>query len=357
MSDDRTEKATPKRRSESRQEGQVSKSQDLSMAVTLTISFWVIFIFAPFMGEKLRDLTVSTLSNLDPHLVNKENFVGLFSNYVWATINILLPIMLFIMLAGIGINLIQVGPMFTTKTITPDFSKLGPEKLIKGFQKFFQLKSFVELIKSVIKGTIVGCIGYSVIKKREVELVALLGSDIMTSLHVVGSVLFEICMQICIILFILGIIDKKYQDYEFEKSIKMTKQEVKDERKNAEGDPMIKAKIKGIQMRFAMQRMMSSVPSADVIVTNPTHYAIALRYDTSKAPAPQVVAKGVDFVAFKIREIAENNKIPIVENKPLARTLYKIVPLDGMVPAELYVAVAEVLAYVYKTNKSKGNIR
>jgi len=353
MSDDRTEKATPKRKQESRNKGQISKSQDLSMAVTLAISFSVIFIFMPFIGEKIKDMTVSTLSNLSPHIVNKENIVGYLTKYVWIAINILLPIMLYIMFAGVLINFIQVGPLFTTKPVTPDFSKLSPEKILKGFQKFFQLKSVVELIKSVIKASIVAGIGYSVIHKRMEELISLLGSDIMTSLGVIGSVVFEICFQICIVLFILGLIDKKYQDYEHEKSIKMTKQEVKDERKNTEGDPMIKAKIRGIQMRFAMQRMMSSVPSADVIVTNPTHYAIALRYDTSKAPAPQVIAKGVDFVAFKMREIAENNKIPIVENKPLARTLYKIVPLDGMVPAELYVAVAEVLAYVYKTNKNR----
>ena len=357
MSDDRTEKATPKRRSQSRQEGQISKSQDLNMAVTLAVSFWVIAIFMGFISDKLRDIAVSTLSNLSPHRVSKENIVGFLTNYTWSGIKILLPVMLFMMLAGVAINYIQVGALFTTKPITPNFSKLGPEKILKGFQRFFQLKSFVELIKSIIKASIVAGIGYSVIHKRMNDLVGLLGSDIMTSISVIGSILFEMCFQICIILFILGLIDKKYQDYEYEKSIKMTKQEVKDERKNQEGDPMIKAKIKGIQMRFAMQRMMSSVPTADVIVTNPTHYAIALRYDTSKAPAPQVVAKGVDFVAFKIREIAENNKIPIVENRPLARTLYKIVPLDGMVPAELYVAVAEVLAYVYKTNQNKGIFR
>lgn len=354
MTDERTEKATPKRKGKARQDGQISKSQDLSMAVTLAISFWVIYLFIPQASSRLKDITINTLSNLSPHLVTKENFVGFMSNYVWSTIDILLPIMLFIMLAGVAINYYQVGPLFTTKTITPDFSKLGPEKIIKGFQKFFQLKSVVELIKSIIKASIVAGVGYSVIHKRMNELIALLGADIMTSLSVIGSILFEMCFQICLILFILGLIDKKYQDYEHEKSLKMTKQEVKDERKNAEGDPMIKSKIRGIQMRFAMQRMMTSVPTADVIVTNPTHYAIALRYDTTKAPAPQVVAKGVDFVAFKIREIAENNKIPIVENRPLARTLYKIVPLEGMVPAELYVAVAEVLAYVYKTNKNKG---
>lgn len=353
MSNERTEKATPRRREQAKKDGQISKSQDLNMAVTLSVSFVVLFIFMPFISDKLRDITVSTLSNLNPNFVNNENFVGYLTNYVWSSINILLPVMLFIMIAGIGINYIQVGPLFQTKTITPDFSKLGPEKLLKGFQKFFQVKSFVELLKSIIKGAIIGGIGYSVISKRVPELMGLLGSDIITAINLISSIVFEMCIQICIFLFIIGLIDKKYQDYEFEKSIKMTKQEIKDERKNQEGSPEIKSKIRSIQMRFAQQRMMSAVPTADVIITNPTHYAVALRYDTSKAPAPQVVAKGMDFVAFKIREIAENNNIAIVENKPLARTLYKIVPLEGLVPAELYVAVAEVLAYVYKTNKGR----
>ena len=172
----------------------------------------------------------------------------------------------------------------------------------------------------------------------------------------ISGIVFEMGLQICIVLIILGIFDKKYQEIEFEKSIKMTKEEVKDEHKNAEGDPKVKAKIKSVQMQFAMQRMMGAIPTADVIITNPTHYAIALRYDSKIAPAPQVVAKGVDFVAFKIKEVAKNNNIPIVENKPLARTLYKIVPLDGLIPAELYVAVAEILAYVFKLN-NKGHVR
>ena len=355
MSDDRTEKATPKRRDESKKEGQVSKSQDLNMSVTLAVAFSVIFIFMPNISSQLREMTTRTFSNLSPTIVNKANFVGYLSKYIWAAVNILTPVLLFIMAAGVAINLIQVGPIFTLKPLTPNFSKLGPEKIIKGFKKFFQLKSVVELVKSILKASIVAGIAYSVINRRLTELVALLGSDIITATSVITSILFEMCFQICIVLFILGLIDKKYQDYEFEKSIKMTKQEIKDERKNAEGDPKMKAKIRGIQMRFAMQKMMSSVPSADVIVTNPTHFAVALRYDTTKAPAPQVVAKGADFIAFKIREIAENNNITIVENKPLARTLYKIVPLDGMVPAELYVAVAEVLAYVYKLNKGRKN--
>ena len=151
---------------------------------------------------------------------------------------------------------------------------------------------------------------------------------------------------------IIGFIDKKYQDYEYNKSIKMTKQEVKDEWKNAEGDPLIKSKIKSAQMQFAQQKMMSAIPKSDVVVANPTHYAVAIKYDKTEAPAPKVVAKGVDFMAFKIREVARHNNVPIVENPPLARALYKLVKLDAIIPAELYVAVAEILAFVYNKNKS-----
>ena len=194
---------------------------------------------------------------------------------------------------------------------------------------------------------------YFVINARKGEIFNLIGVDLPQSLSTIASIIFDMLIRICIILFFIGIADKKYQQYEFEKSLKMTKEEVKDEAKNSEGDPKIKAKIRAIQMQFAMQRMMSSVPKADVIITNPTHYSVALKYDSKAASAPQVIAKGVDFIAFKIREIAKHNDVPIVENPPLARTLYKIVPLDGLIPAELYVAVAEILAMVYKANKGK----
>ena len=354
MSNERTEKATPKRRQKAREEGQVSKSQDLNIAISLAVGFSVIFIYIPFITDRFKDITITTLSDLSPDLVSSGNFVGFVTQYVWSAIGILAPVMMYIMAAGIAINYLQTGVMFSPKSIRPDFSKLGFATVIKNFKKYFQLKSTVELSKAVVKSSIIAAIGYSVIKKRETEIAALLGADLSICMKVLSGTLFEMLSQICILLFVLGLIDKKYQDYEFEKSIKMTKQEIKDEHKNMEGDPKIKSKIRSAQMRFATQRMMSAVPSADVIVTNPTHYAVALRYDTSKSPAPQVVAKGVDYIAFKIREVAENNNIPIVENKPLARTLYEIVPLDGVIPAELYVAVAEVLAYVYRSGKGKG---
>ncbi len=353
MSDERTEQATPKRRTKAREEGQVSKSQDLNSSVTLLLGLSVLFMYMPFIFEKFKTITIYLFTNLDPNLVNKKNIFGFLGQYLSDIFVILIPIFSVMVIAGVAVNFAQVGPLLSFKAIKPDLSKLTPSKMLMGFKKFFELKSLVEFVKSIIKLLIITGIGYSVIHKHELELISLLGADLGYGLTFLSKIIMELILKICLVLLVLGIIDKKYQDYEYEKSLKMTKEEIKDERKNAEGDPMVKAHIRKIQMKFAAQRMMSAVPSADVIVANPTHYAIALRYDTSKAPAPQVIAKGVDYVAFKIREIAESNNIPIVENPPLARTLYKIVPLEGMVPAELYVTVAEILAFVYKTNKGK----
>jgi len=180
-----------------------------------------------------------------------------------------------------------------------------------------------------------------------------LGLPVAASFATISDVVTQMIIMMCIAMIFLGLIDKKYQDYEYNKSIKMSKQEVQDERKNQEGDPQIKSKIKAAQMQFQRQKMMQNLKTADVVVTNPTHYAVAIRYDIEKAPAPQVVAKGVDFLAFKIRDIAKENGIPIQENKPLARTLYKMVPVEGLIPPELYVAVAELLAFVYNKNKGR----
>ncbi len=353
MADERTEKATPKRRSKAREEGKVSKSQDLNSAITLLLGLSVLFVYFPFIFDRFKSIAVSLFKDLNFNLITKENILGFLLVYLNEIIIILLPVMAVMVIAGLIVNYAQVGPLLSLKAIKPDLAKLSPGKILSNFKKFFELKSMVELAKSLVKLVIIAGAGFYVINRHKPEIISLLGASPETGMAVMGKVVFELILVICIILLILGIIDKKYQDYEYEKSLKMTKQEIKDEHKNAEGDPKIKGHIKRVQMKFATQRMMSAVPSADVVVANPTHYSIALRYDTTKAPAPQVVAKGVDYVAFKIREIAEANNIPVVENPPLARTLYKIVPLDGMIPSELYVAVAEILAFVYKTNKGK----
>ncbi len=353
MADEKTEKATPKRREKAREEGKVSKSQDLNSSITLLFGLLILFVYFPFIFSRFKYIAASLFKSLNPELITRENILGFLMIYLNEIIIILIPIMAIMVIAGIVVNFAQIGPLLSIKAIKPDITKLGPMKIMEGFKKFFNLKSMVELAKSLAKMVIVGGVGIYIIDKHKLEVISLLGAHPQVGLDVMGKILLELIITICIILLILGIIDKIYQDYEYEKSIKMSKQEIKDERKNAMGDPKIKGHIRRQQMKFASQRMMSAVPSADVVVANPTHYSVAIRYDSSKAPAPQVVAKGVDYVAFKIREIAEANNIPVVENPPLARSLYKIVPLDGMIPAELYVAVAEVLAFVYRTNKGK----
>ncbi|MCQ2958423.1 MAG: EscU/YscU/HrcU family type III secretion system export apparatus switch protein, partial [Candidatus Gastranaerophilales bacterium] len=271
--------------------------------------------------------------------------------------SILLPFFSLLFVAVAFVIGIQMKGLFSLKILKPKLERYAPSKLLKNLvEKFnvFKPKTFVTLVKSMIILTVISVFAWTVIEKRKEEILALFGVKVDTFFVKLGSIIMEIVINICIALLIIGILDWLYQKYEFNKSLKMTKQQVKDERKNAEGDPTIKSKIRSIQMQMANSRMMANVPTADVVVANPTHYAVALKYDTSVAPAPMVVAKGVDLIAFKIREVAENNGITVVENPPLARTLYKLVPIDAIIPAELFSAVAEVLAYVYKKKTGRG---
>lgn len=353
MAGERTEKATPKRRSEAQNKGQIPKSADFNSAVMLVVGLVVISFYAPGIMQDFKESAYTVFTHLDPNQITNQNIMSFFMPHIIMLAKILLPIMMTLMIGGVVLNIAQVGFRFTTEPLMPKFDSLSPMGMANKIKGMFSMKSAVELLKSLLKLFIITVVIVNFINSKKQVLLNLLGADLTQSLSVVSSISYEMLMQIAITMLILGIADKIYQHYEFEKSIKMTKEEIKDEMKNAMGDPKIKSKIRGIQMKFAMQRMMGAVPTADVVVTNPTHYSIAIRYDTKKAPAPQVVAKGTDYIAFKIRDIAKNNNIPIVENPPLARTLYKLVPLEGMVPPDLYVAVAEVLAFVYKNNKGR----
>lgn len=355
MSGERTEAATPKRRQDARKKGQISKSQDFNSALMIIVGVSLLSVFSPAIMQKIQDNLKFTFTNLNPQYLDENNLIGLLIPYAKLLGEVALPFLVILMFAGIFIIRMQVGSLFTLEPIKPKLDKLMPSAMLKKLKDMFNIadpKKIFELGKSLIKMVIVGAVGFSVLSSRKEEILQLLGADLHVSYAVITSIISQMVVDMCLAMLFIGFVDKKYQNYQYEKSLKMTKEEIKDERKNSEGDPTIKSKIKAFQMKFATQRMMTQIPTANVIVTNPTHYAVAIRYDVLKAPAPQVVAKGVDFMAFKIKEIAENNKIPIIENKPLARTLYKIVPLDGIIPAELYVAVAEVLAYVY--NKTKG---
>lgn len=350
MADEKTEEATPRRREDERKKGNVAKSQDMTSALTITSGVGLMFVLSPMIMEKLKNLLYYTLTHLNPNEIETNDIITIFAPYAKVTGEMLLPFFLGLVVATILVVRLQVGSIFSTEKIKPKIDKLTPSSMVNALKKMFnpfEPKNMVEITKSFLKMGIVGYVGFSTVMGRKDELLGLLGVDIPTAFAVLAGILTQMIINICVAMLIIGFIDKKYQDYEYNKSIKMTKQEIKDEWKNMEGDPLIKSKIKSAQMQFMRQKMMSAVPNADVVVANPTHLSVALKYDKDIAPAPVVVAKGVDYMAFKIREIAKANNVPIVENKPLARSLYKLVQVDQVIPAELYVAVAEILAFIY----------
>lgn len=347
---EKTEEATPKRKQKERDKGHIAKSQDFTASLMLSLGVGLVFCMGGSMLENLQTMLSNTFRSLNPQNINENEVIGLFAPYFGSYCRIVVLFFTFLALGAVLILRFQTGALFAKEALKPNFKKLSPASAMKALIdkiNIFKPRQMVELIKSLVKTTIVMMVGFNVIMKRKDDLFGLIGADPSTGLVVIGSVIFELLISLCILLIIIGIIDRQYQTWEYNKSIKMTKQEVKDEWKNIEGDPKIKGKIRSFQMKIMQQKMMSKVKEADVVVVNPTHYAVAIMYDPLKVPAPVVLAKGVDFIAFKIREIAKNNGIPIVENKPLARSLYKLVEVDHLIPQELYVAVAEILQYVY----------
>lgn len=353
MAAERTEEATPKRKEKARNEGQIAKSQDLNASLVLSAGIAVLFSMVPFIMTEIMMCAKNTFANLQPDKLS-DSIISLMTPYMELLTRTLLPFLLVLFVCTALIIRKLVGHLFSLEAIKPKFDKISPKGMLKQLKtKFnpFAPKQLVELTKSLIKLVIVGGTGYGVVMNRQDEVFALLGVPLISSFATVGSILVQMIIYMCVAMIFIGLLDKKYQDYEYNKSLKMTKQEIEDERKSADGDPKIKSQIKSKQMAMLRQQMMNDVQTADVVVTNPTHYSVAIRYNTDYAPAPQVVAKGVDFMAFKIRELAKENGVPIQENKPLARTLYKVVPVEGVIPPELYVAVAELLAFVYNQDK------
>jgi flagellar biosynthetic protein FlhB len=259
---------------------------------------------------------------------------------------ILAPILVTIMFAGVVSNLIQTrGLKISGHPLMPKFNKLNP---IKGFSRIFSKNSVMELFKSLFKITIVTLISYFTIKGRWDEIPLLMGFGVGKTLEFMGNVAIEIMFKVLLFMIFLALVDYAFQRFTYLENLKMTKEEIKDERKETEGNPQIKQRIRTVQAEMAKRRMMSSVPEADVVVTNPTHLAIAIKYDREKFSAPIVVAKGAGPIAQKIRDVASDNQVPIVENKPLARVLHKTVEIGQQIPDSLYKAVAEILAYVYR---------
>ncbi len=344
---EKTEEPSAKRRADFRKKGQVAQSKEVQTALLFTIIliFWIFYM--PDFWANLSKLLSSIWANLD-------NFDGspnkVFSLTIFLTKEmafLLMPLFLLVMIIGFFSSVFQIGWLFTTQPLTPDFSKIDP---IKGFGRMFAMRALVDLAKSISKVILIGWVAYSTIINNFEEALILVDTSPVAAILFMGRVATLILAKVCGLLIFIAAIDFMYTKHEMEEKMKMTKQEVKEEFKEMEGDPFIKSQIRRIQQEMAQKRMMADVPDADVVITNPTHISVAIKYDTKNMDAPIVLAKGADHIAMKIREVARENEIPIMENPPVARLLHKI-DLGATIPEEMFKAVAEILAHVYSLKK------
>ena len=345
---EKTEEPTAKRRNDARQKGQVARSQELSGAFVLLAGFFVMRALGSTILTEIEMYTVHIYANMN-QTVDAETVMRLIIDGMIVLAKTAFPVMIAILVMGLAINFYQVGFMFTTEPLSFKLDKLNP---ITGFGRIFSKRSIVELLKSLMKIAIIGAFLYVYLSGEIMHMPEFIYLDLKSSMARMGDIIFSLVFQIIIVYFVMAAADFAYQKWQTTQDLKMSKQDVKEEFKQTEGDPQIKGKIRQKQQQMAMNRMMKEVPEADVIVTNPTHYAVALKYKAGMK-APEVVAKGQDLVAQKIKDIAREHRVTIVENKPLARALYAAVDVGGIVPPELYQAVAEVLAYVYRLKKKK----
>lgn len=343
--EDKSEDPTEKRLSQAREEGQIPISQE----VKLWTGMVGILILVSMMGAKLsRDVQALMLPFIEhPHTftVDRESMGPLLTDQVIGIIVALMFPMGMMLFLAVGANIAQTGLLFVLKRLAPDFTKLSPKA---GLSRIFSLRGLVEFGKSLIKFGVVATVLFVVIRGKMNEFVGLAAVDMMAMLEYLRREAIHIIIIVLVMVTVLAAGDFFYQRWQFNQKMKMTKQEVKDEHKQSEGDPMIKGRLRSLRMQRARQRMMAAVPKADVVVTNPTHFACALKYDMENMSAPVLVAKGADLIAARIRELAEENEVPIVENPPLARALFATVELDQEIPPEHYKAVAEVIGYVMK---------
>lgn len=347
---EKTEAPTPRKRQELREKGEVAKSRELPSVAVLLSSLMALTFFGSFMYSQIQLIMQETLSLPMLNDLNVADFI-IFAHKI--TIQFILaisPLLAAVFITAILSNIMQVGFVLSGESITPKLSKLDP---IKGFTRLFSKQSLMEVCKSFLKMAIVGAVSYYTIK-AEMKNVPMLGDMGVNAIWVyILTVFLKIFLRCTLAMVFVVVIDYAFQRWEFENRIKMSKQEIKDEHKKSEGDPLVKSRIKSIQMEMARKRMMQSVPEADVVITNPVRLAVAIKYDP-EMNAPKVLAKGAGEVAKKIRDLAIEHDIPILEKKELARNLYKLVEIGQEIPAALYQAVAEVLAYIYRLKGKLG---
>ena len=349
MADDlgeKTEEATPKRRQEAREEGQVARSQDLGGALLLVVGTLTVAALAMWMLGQAKLAIAAVLDHdavadpLDPD--------GAWKTIVYvgsAAVRIGAPVLLIAWAAAYLAHFGQIGWLFSPKAAQPKASKLNP---ISGFKRVFGLSGLVKAILDSLKVLIVAVVAVLTVKQHAERIAVMSYLSVMECLATAGSLLLDLALRVLVVLLFLGVIDYAYQRWKHGQDLKMTKQQVKDEMKQTEGDPDVKRRRMRMQQQIAMQRLSAAVPKADVVVTNPEHIAVAIRYEANEMNAPKVVAKGADYLALRIRQLALRHGIPVIERKPLARALYKQVAVGQEIPPDFYAAVAEVLAYVYR---------
>lgn len=349
---EKTEQATSKRRQDAREKGQVAKSRELASVAVLGACLVYFYFGASAMATRLMELMRSSFRKSDQLTISIDTIQPLLTDLVFQTFVLLAPVLLVALFSGLIINLLQVGILFSAESITPKFSKIDP---FKGLKRLFSLRSLVELVKNILKMAIVGFVAYLTISGESAKLLPMVDLGVAEILGYMGEVSFKILYSTCWILVILAVLDYGYQKWEHERGLKMSLKEIKEENRQTEGDPLIKGRIRRLQREMARKRMMAAVPKADVVITNPTHFAVAIRYEPETMNAPRVVAKGADFVAEKIKKIARDSGVPVVENRLVAQVLYKMTAVEGTVPENLYKAIAEILAQVYSL-KQKGTM-
>ena len=346
---EKTEKATPKKREDSRKKGQVLKSADVTSAILLLSVFIFLFFGSGFMKDRFYKFFKETFNTyLTTENLDIQQTMLIYVEVVKEMAFILLPVMAIAMVAAVAGNLLQFGLLFTGEPLKFDLKKIDP---IKGLKRIFSIKAIVELFKSLLKISFIGSVTTIILYMNIGKVLDLAFKTPSAVMKTVGQLVALMGITASFVLLFISILDFMYQKFDYEKNLKMSKQDIKDEYKNSEGDPLIKSKIKQRQREMAMRRMMQEVPDADVVITNPTHYAIALKYKDGEMDAPIIVAKGADFVAQKIKLIAKENNIVTVENRPLARALYAETEIGDHIPDQFFKAVAEVLAYVYRIQR------
>lgn len=357
MSDDeqddssKTEDPTPKKLEEARKKGQVPLSREINNWVMITAGTLVILAMGPGM---LKDMSAVLQSYIEMAHSFPEMPGGMQFAVTQGLIEIFkimaLPLLLLMVAAFVG-PFVQVGPLFAPESINPDLSKISPSK---GFSRLFSKKSILEFVKGILKIGIISVVGIIILKPFFGGIEHLVGLPVISALEETKTVISRLLIGILVVLFILAVLDLLYQRHEHMTKMRMTKQELKDEYRQSDGDPQVKAKLRQLRQQKAQQRMMQAVPSADVVITNPTHYSVALKYNPEEDDAPIVVAKGVDDLALRIRETAREHDVVIMPNPPLARVLFDTVEIEQAVPAEHYKAVAEIISYVFRL---KGKLK